>query len=113
VPKGVKVEDLQLGTGLLAQRGDVVHIGYDLFLNQGEHVRHVPDYELNLGRGRRVHPAGLRYGIEGMREGGVRRLRVSPHLAYGEAGLLDQIPPNAVLIFEVRLHQVVKPEVST
>jgi FKBP-type peptidyl-prolyl cis-trans isomerase len=111
VPKGVKVEDLQLGTGLIAERGDVVRVGYDLFLNQGELVQHVPRYEINLGR--RDAFAGLRYGIEGMREGGVRRLRVSPHLAYGEAGLPDLIPPNAVLVVEVRLQEVVKPAAST
>jgi FKBP-type peptidyl-prolyl isomerase-like protein len=45
--------------------------------------------------------AGLFYGVEGMRVGGVRRLRIAPHLGYGEAGIPDVIPPNALLTVEV------------
>jgi FKBP-type peptidyl-prolyl cis-trans isomerase len=37
---------------------------------------------------------GLRYGIVGMREGGHRSLRISPHLDYGAAGLGEHIPPT-------------------
>jgi FKBP-type peptidyl-prolyl cis-trans isomerase len=46
---------------------------------------------------------GLFYGIEGMRIGGTRKLKISPHLAYGEKGIPDTIPSNAVLIFEVTI----------
>ena len=45
--------------------------------------------------------SGLCYGMEGMRIGGTRRLKISPHLAYGERGIPGVIPPNAVLIAEV------------
>ena len=44
---------------------------------------------------------GLFYGIDGMRIGGVRQLRISPHLAYGKRGVPGIIPANAVLIVEV------------
>ena len=54
----------------------------------------------------RVVIAGLRYGVEGMRVGGLRRLTVSPHLAYGGDGVPGVIPPVAVLIFEVKLLDV-------
>ena len=46
---------------------------------------------------------GLFYGIEGMNIGGTRKLKISPHLAYGEKGIPDTIPANAVLIFEVTI----------
>ncbi len=47
--------------------------------------------------------AGLFYGIEGMRIGGKRILKISPHLAYRERGIEGIIPPNAVLKVEVEI----------
>lgn len=47
--------------------------------------------------------AGLFYGIQGMRVGGKRRLRVAPHLAYRETGIPGVIPPNALLEVEVEV----------
>jgi hypothetical protein len=47
--------------------------------------------------------AGLFYGVDGMRVGGRRRIRVAPHLAYGEAGVPGAIPPNALLTVEVEI----------
>jgi len=47
--------------------------------------------------------AGLFYGVEGMKVGGVRRLRVAPHLGYREAGVPGVIPPNALLTVEVQV----------
>jgi len=46
---------------------------------------------------------GLFYGVEGMRVGGTRRLEIAPHLAYGERGVPDVIPQNAVLIAEITI----------
>jgi FKBP-type peptidyl-prolyl isomerase-like protein len=47
--------------------------------------------------------AGLLYGVEGMRVGGTRRIRVAPHLAYREEGVTGIIPPNALLIVEIHV----------
>jgi hypothetical protein len=47
--------------------------------------------------------AGLFYGVEGMRVGGTRKLRIAPHLAYRETGIPDVIPPNALIIAEVEV----------
>jgi uncharacterized protein len=44
---------------------------------------------------------GIFYGIEGMRVGGMRRLEIAPHLAYGEKGLPGRVPPNAAVTVEV------------
>jgi len=46
---------------------------------------------------------GIYYGIEGMRIHGIRKLKISPNLAYGEKGIEGIIPPNALLIVEVTL----------
>lgn len=58
--------------------------------------------------GKRYGIAGLEKGIRGMRVGGLRKLTVSPHLAFG-AKQVGKIPPNAVLRFEVELLEVMEP----
>ena len=47
--------------------------------------------------------SGLFYGIEGMRVGGMRRLEIAPHLAYGDRGVPGVIPPGALLTVEVAI----------
>ena len=46
---------------------------------------------------------GIFYGIEGMCVGGTRKLRISPHLAYGERGVPGIIPVKAVIITEIEI----------
>lgn len=104
MPKGVEIEELRLGEGAEAHRDTTVCVRYDLYLNRGDQVQ--SDVECTIDLSGREVIAGLRYGIEGMREGGRRKLRVGPHLAYGERGVPGKVPPGAVLIFEVELLQV-------
>jgi hypothetical protein len=47
--------------------------------------------------------AGLFYGVEGMRVGGTRRIRVAPHLAYREAGVPGVVPSHALLVVEIHV----------
>jgi len=56
--------------------------------------------QLEVHRGRTI--AGLFYGVEGMRVGGRRKLKVSPHLAYGKERMAN-IPGNAALIIEITI----------
>ena len=53
--------------------------------------------------GKREVIAALEYGVEGMRVGGQRRFRAGPHLAYRDKGVEGIVPPNAVLIFDLKL----------
>ena len=55
--------------------------------------------------GREVIP-GIGYSIEGMRRGGKRKVKISPHLGYREAGVENLIPPNAVLVYEIEVLEV-------
>lgn len=101
---GVEYEDLKLGQGAIAERGAKVEVRYDLFLNRGERVQENQHYSFRVGK-RRAIP-GLEYGVEGMRVGGERRLRVGPHLAYGDRPIPGIVPVRAVLEFRVTLLRV-------
>lgn len=57
--------------------------------------------------GRRQAIAGVEQALMGMRAGGYRKVRVSPHLAYRDKGIPDLIPPDAVLICEIWLRNIV------
>lgn len=101
---GVEYEDLEVGDGTAADRGCTVEVEYSLFLNRGDCVEKDRRYAFRIGERRAI--AGLEYGVEGMRAGGKRRIRVGPHLAYREAGVPASIPQNAVLEFHVSLLSV-------
>lgn len=53
-------------------------------------------------------PAGIQEGLQGMYIGGERQLVVPPELAFGSAGA-ENVPPNATLIYDVLLVDMVEP----
>ena len=101
---GVEYEDLVVGEGEIAKRGCTVDVAYSLSLNRGDIVQEDKKYSFQIGERRAI--AGLEYGVEGMRVGGKRRIRVGPHLAYRDKGVPDSIPKNAVLEFRISLLRV-------
>jgi FKBP-type peptidyl-prolyl cis-trans isomerase len=52
---------------------------------------------------RRSLVSGLFYGVEGMRVGGTRRLKIRPQLAYGDRGVPGVIPAGPLLIAEITI----------
>jgi FKBP-type peptidyl-prolyl cis-trans isomerase len=98
---GLDIEEIKVGDGCIAVWGSRVTIRYTGYLNRGEVFQ--KDFVTTLVLGERNVIAGLERGIEGMCVGGIRRLRVSPHLAYRDMGVPGVIPVNAKLVFEVEL----------
>jgi FKBP-type peptidyl-prolyl cis-trans isomerase len=101
---GLKATDLVIGSGAAATRGATVTVRYSGYLSRGEPIQTGVEARFTLGH--REVIAGLEYGVEGMRVGGTRRLEISPHLAYREAGVPGIIPPNAKLVLDVELIDV-------
>ncbi len=99
--KGIRIAEIKLGEGAVAERGRSVTVRYDGFLGRGDAFQRgiIASFEI----GRREVIAGLESGVEGMRAGGRRRIRVSPHLGYGGRGVPGVVPANAVLTFDVEL----------
>ncbi len=106
----VAYEDIVVGSGSVAVPRSTVDLYYDLSLNRGEVLQRGVRASFRLGERRVI--SGLEYGVEGMREGGVRRIRVGPHLAYGKTGVSGSIPADAVLEFRVSLLSVCSPNDS-
>ena len=107
---GVEYEDIKLGDGPSAERGTKVDVRFNLFLGQGRLVQENQEYSFRVGK-RRVIP-GLEYGVEGMRVGGERRLRVASHLAYRDQAIPGLVLATAVLEFHVTLLRVQPPGVT-
>ena len=113
IKPGVEPLSETLGEGPPVQRHKHYQIRLRMWLRQGESVRWLQ----SLGSDRREDGdtalvtdvrvdrvqliAGLFYGIQGMRVGGTRTLRIAPHLGYGERGRPGEIPANALLTVEV------------
>ena len=103
---GLKITDIAIGKGTEAKSGDNVSVNYRGTLENGEEFdssygRAV--FKFPLGAGKVIK--GWDEGVEGMKEGGKRKLVIPPELGYGSRGI-GPIPPNATLIFEVELVKV-------
>jgi len=101
---GIRIIDEVEGAGAQAQKGDAVCFDCAATLNKGAVVHLRRSEKVVLGT-RRVIP-GVEASLIGMREGGYRKVRISPHLAYRETGVGGKVPPNAVLIYELWLTSV-------
>ena len=106
--EGVKITDLVVGDGTCAEKSSQVSVRLSGKLNRGDVFldtsRQKEPMWLDLAS--RECIAGIRQGIIGMQVGGKRELIISPHLAYGAAGLPGTVPPAAVLKVTVELLEV-------
>lgn len=122
---GLKLLEEREGVGTPANKGDRVVYNTRIFLNQGDEVmlnetqaEYLPtdmirveggvtfvDHKTMLGSRQTI--AGVEHALMEMKVGGYRKVRISPHLAYRDKGIPDLIPPDAVLICEIWLRDIV------
>jgi FKBP-type peptidyl-prolyl cis-trans isomerase len=100
---GLYVEDLERGSGTVATQGRSVVVRYTGWLANGKEI---DSGEITVTIGANKTIRAWDEGLLGMRVGGKRRLVVPPALGYGRAGAGDNIPPNAVLVFDMELRSV-------
>jgi FKBP-type peptidyl-prolyl cis-trans isomerase FkpA len=117
LPKDIKkliVQDTVAGTGLPATKGSKIKVNYTGWLyepskpmGRGQQfdssVGRSP-FTFKLGGGEVIK--GWDEGFENMKVGGKRKLIIPSEMAYGERGAGSVIPPNAPLMFEVELLEV-------
>ena len=105
---GLVIEDLEVGNGATAAAGKRVSVHYTGWLTDGRKFDSSKDrndpFDFPLGAGHVIR--GWDEGVQGMQEGGKRKLMIPPELGYGARGAGGVIPPNATLVFEVELLKV-------
>ena len=101
---GLQYEDITIGQGPTAAKGQNVSVHYTGVLADGTQfdssVGRGP-FEFTLGVGMVIK--GWDEGVQGMKIGGQRTLIIPPELGYGARGAGGVIPPNATLKFDVEL----------
>jgi FKBP-type peptidyl-prolyl cis-trans isomerase FkpA len=112
-PAELQKKDLVPGTGEVAVKGATLTVHYTGWLYvKGQRDKKFDSsvgkepFTFKLGAGEVI--AGWDRGFEGMKVGGKRELIIPPQLGYGTQGAPPDIPPNAVLDFEVQLLKVRK-----
>jgi peptidylprolyl isomerase len=108
-PTTLERQDLRVGHGARAARGDTVTVQY---VGVAWSTRQVFDsswsrnqpISFKLGAGRVI--PGWDRGVPGMRVGGRRELVIPPRLAYGAQGYPPAIGPNETLVFVIDLLKV-------
>ena len=105
---GIVITALKEGTGASPKSTETVKVHYRGTLTDGK------EFDSSYGRGQaatfplnRVIPCWTE-GVQTMKVGGKARLVCPPGLAYGSRGVPGTIPPEATLIFEVELLEILK-----
>lgn len=109
--RGLKYQDIKIGSGSTAEFGDIVVIHVIGWLDDNgqkgmqfidSHNRGKP---ISFKLGTEKVMEGWNLGIAGMKAGGERLLMIPSELGYGEKRVGD-VPPSTDLIFEVELLEV-------
>jgi len=90
------------------KKGDTLHIHYIGSLQESgvefDRSRKEEPFVFTIGSSQVIK--GWEQGVLGMCEGEKRKVVVPPELGYGDTGAPPDIPPNAVLVFELDLVKI-------
>jgi peptidylprolyl isomerase len=100
---GIEIFDEKEGAGKELRTGMELTFHYTGWLSNGHKFGSSKDLGKHaktvLGTGKLVK--GLEIGLESLKQGGIRWLRLSPSMAYGPAAM-SNIPANSTLIFRIQ-----------
>ena len=107
-PSGIEITILNEGAGAKPKASDTVKVHYKGTLTDGK------EFDSSF---RRKEPATFPLGgvipcwtegVQSIKVGGRAKLVCPPNLAYGARGVPGTIPPNATLVFEIDLLEIMK-----
>jgi hypothetical protein len=102
---GLRIWDVQTGSGTAVTAGASVHAFYTGYLTDGTVFDSVRSPKTPAPFSLYGVIQGWQEGLIGMKPGGIRRLDIPAALAYGATGK-GSIPPNAEIVFEIKLVSV-------
>lgn len=107
--KVIDTEDIKVGTGEPVKSGDTVEIHYVGKLLNGKQFDSSRDrketFKFKVGAQPLEVVPGFDKGVQGMKKGGIRKLRIPPQAAYG-AEASGALPGNSVLNFEIEVLRI-------
>jgi FKBP-type peptidyl-prolyl cis-trans isomerase len=105
---GLEYWDIKVGTGPEVTKGSTATVNYTGWLTNGKQfdssVGKRPFPVENVGNAPVIK--GWNIGLQGMKVGGKRQLKIPYDLAYGSQGYPGVIPPFATLIFDIEVLSV-------
>jgi len=99
----IKIEEVQAGSGPVAQAGNTVELNYRGSFPGGKEFDK-GKFSFRIGSGQVIQ--GFDLGVTGMQVGGKRKITVPPEMGYGARGAGSAIPPNATLVFELEVLKI-------
>jgi hypothetical protein len=133
IKRGLRLLEEKTGSGSeTAKEGDHVVFNLRMYLNRGQEIlinemsdvvrenfkQHHPEtftteegydfVNFHSCLGRRNVIRAIQYSLYGMREGGYRKVKASPHLAFKMKGVPGVIPPNSAMVFEIWVRKIEK-----
>jgi tetratricopeptide (TPR) repeat protein len=111
---GLQYIILEKGDGINAEPGKEATVDYTGYLTNGKEfdssIKRNQPFSFTIGENKVIK--GWDEGVALMKVGDQFRFIIPPDLAYGKQGAGDVIPPNATLIFDVKLLEVAEPKLA-